>query len=220
MVLEVCCFRLCRLRRFLRNVAFAEFIRKMSLSQGSAQFRFLFLLFVRFFCSRLFAKFFALCSWLSVSSPLRSVGTPSPPPRGSCFIKPGNSLEPCTDSLELCRRVLHLRKSEQRKFGYQQTRPNGTRVLSSYPNHIRRLVTRPLFRSRARVVLGSELRLLMSFSWPVFPGLDQDLFPPWFSSFFGIRFQNGAKETKRNPSIVFNVFVFQLYSHACHMAFI
>ena len=54
--------------------------------------------------------------------------------------------------------------------------PNGTLVLS-YPNHIRRLVTRPLFRSRARVALGSELRLLMSFSWPVFPGLDQDLFP-------------------------------------------
>ena len=105
-----------------------------------------------------------------------------------------SNLEPCTDSLELCRRVLHLRKSEQRKFGYQQTRPNGTLVLSSYPNYIRRLVTRPLFRSRARVALGSELRLLMSFSWPVFPGLDQVLFPPWFSSFFGIRFQNGAKE--------------------------
>ena len=34
------------------------------------------------------------------------------------------------------------------------------------------------FSSRARVVLGSELLLPMSFSWPVFPGLDQDLFPP------------------------------------------
>ena len=166
----------------------------MSLSQGSAFCRFLFLLFVRTFCSRLFAKFFDLRSWLSVSSPLRSVGTPSPLPSGSCSFKPGNNLEPCTDSLELCRRVLHLRKSEQRKFGYQQTRPNGTLVLSSYSNYIRMLVTWPLFRSRARVVLGSELRLLMSFSWPVFPGLDQVLFPPWFSSFFGIRFQNGAKE--------------------------
>ena len=77
---------------------------------------------------------------------------------------------------------------------YQQPRPNGTLVVSSHSTYIRRLVTRPLFRSRARVALGSELRLLMSFSWPVFPGLDQDLFPPWFSSFFGIRFQNGAKE--------------------------
>ena len=76
----------------------------------------------------------------------------------------------------------------------QQTRPNGNLVVSSYSTYIRRLVTQPFFRSRARVALGSELRLLMSFSWPVFPGLDQDLFPPWFSSFFGIRFQNGAKE--------------------------
>ena len=51
-------------------------------------------------------------------------------------------------------------------------------------------------RSRARVALGREVQLPMSFPWPVFPGLDQDLFPPWFSSFFGIRFQNGAKDTK------------------------
>ena len=47
--------------------------------------------------------------------------------------------------------------------------------------------------SRARVALGRELQLPMSF-WPFFPGLDQDLSPPWFSSFFGIRFQNDAKE--------------------------
>ena len=180
-------FAKCRSRSgFLPNVAFAGFCL-FSLP-------FFALNFVKFVCRRLFAKFFDLRSWLSVSLPLRSVGTPSPPPRESCFFKPRNNLEPCTDSLELCRRVWHRRKSEQRKFGYQQTRPNGTLVLSSYPNHIRRLVTRPLFRSRARVALGSELRLLMSFSWPVFPGLDQDLFPPWFSSFFGIRFQNGAKE--------------------------
>ena len=33
-------------------------------------------------------------------------------------------------------------------------------------------------RSRARVALGRELQLPMSFPWPVFPGLDQDLFPP------------------------------------------
>ena len=41
------------------------------------------------------------------------------------------------------------------------------------------------FRARAEVVLSSGLRLLMSFSWPVFPGLDQVLFPPWFSWFLG-----------------------------------
>ena len=33
-------------------------------------------------------------------------------------------------------------------------------------------------RSRARVALDRELQLPMSFPWPVFPGLDQDLFPP------------------------------------------
>ena len=41
------------------------------------------------------------------------------------------------------------------------------------------------YRSRARVALGSELRLLMSFSWPVFPGLDQYLFPHGFPRFLG-----------------------------------
>ena len=105
---------------------------------------FLDLFFVRFFCRRLFAKFFDLRRWLSVSLPLRSVGTPSPPPRESCFFTPRNILEPCTDSLELCRRVWHRRKSEQRTFGLQSTRPNGTLVLSSYPKYTRRLVTRLL----------------------------------------------------------------------------
>ena len=33
-------------------------------------------------------------------------------------------------------------------------------------------------RSRARVALGRELQLPLSFPWPIFPGLDQDLFPP------------------------------------------
>ena len=83
--------------------------------------------FVITFCSRLFAKFFDLRSWLSVSSPLRSVGTPSPLPRGSCSFKPGNNLEPCTDFLELCRRALHLRKSEQRIFGYQMLSATSTK---------------------------------------------------------------------------------------------
>ena len=133
---------------------------------------------MRFFCRRLFAKFFDLRSWLSVSLPLRSVGTPSPPPRESCFFKPRNTLEPCTDSLELCRRVWHRRKSEQRTFGLQSTRPNGTLVLSSSPKYTRGLSHGFYSCSRARVALGRELQLPMSFSWPFFPGLDQDLFPP------------------------------------------
>ena len=131
-------FAKCRSRSgFLPNVAFAGFCL-FSLP-------FFALNFVKFVCRRLFAKFFDLRSWLSVSLPLRSVGTPSPPSRESRFFKPRNNLEPCTDSLELCRRVWHRRKSEQRTFGLQSTRPNGTLVLSSYPKYTRRLVTRPLF---------------------------------------------------------------------------
>ena len=94
---------------FVSHVAFAGFCH--------IWLPFLALLFVRFFCRRLFAKFFDLRSWLSVSLPPRSVGIPSLPPHESCFFKPRNNLEPCTDSLELCRRVRHRRKSEQRTFG-------------------------------------------------------------------------------------------------------
>ena len=65
------------------------------------------------------------------------------------------------------------------------------------------LLTWLLFRSRAPVVvLGSKLLLPMRSSWPVFPGLDQDLFPRRFSSFFGIRFQNGAKECHMSVTFV------------------
>ena len=94
----------CRSRSgFLPNVAFAGFCL-FSLP-------FFALPFVKFVCRRLFAKFFDLRSWLSVSLPLRSVGTPSPLPREPCFLKPRNNLEPCTDSLELCRRVWHWGES-------------------------------------------------------------------------------------------------------------
>ena len=163
---------------FASNVAFAGFCHIL--------LPFLDLLFVRFFCRRLFAQIFDLRSWLSVSLPLWSVGTPSPPFRESRFFKPRNHLEPCTDSLELCRRVWHRRKSEQRTFGLQSTRPNGTLVLSSYPKYTRGLSHGFCSCSRARVALGRELQLPMSFSWPFFPGLDQDLFPPHgFPRFLG-----------------------------------
>ena len=66
----------------------------LSLSQSSAKCRLIFLLFVRTSCRRLFAKFFEFRSWLSVSSPLRSVGTPSPLPRGSFFSHYANNVEP------------------------------------------------------------------------------------------------------------------------------
>ena len=45
-VLEQCCFRLRRSRRFLRNVALAAVFCQLSLSQGSAYFRFLFSLYI------------------------------------------------------------------------------------------------------------------------------------------------------------------------------
>ena len=62
----------------------------------------------------------------------------------------------------------------------------GTLLLSSYAIYGRMLLTWLLFRPRAPVVvLGSKLRLPKRSSWPVFPGLDQALFPPWFSWFLG-----------------------------------
>ena len=196
----------------------------MSLSQGFAQCCFFILLFVRTFCSRLFAKncrirsalhyvasFFCFSCGLSVVAfslnfSIYVVGSPLARPLGRLGPLPhslvGLVLSNQETTSNLVQNVVeglcisgNPNKGNSVIRCIQQTRPNGNLVVSSYSTYIRRLVTRPFFRSRARVALGSELRLLMSFSWPVFPGLDQDLFPPpWFSSFFGIRFQNGAKE--------------------------
>ena len=68
-----------------------------------------------------------------------------------------------------------------------------------------------LFPTRAPVVvLGSLSRLPMSSSWPVFPGLDQALFPSMVFLVFGIRFQSGAKEP--TVFLVFRVFkVFRVF---------
>ena len=166
----------------------------MSLWQSSAKCRFICLLFVRTFCSRLFATFFDFLGWLSVSSPRRSVGTPSPSPfpRGSCS---QTRSTPCnlysylgTLLKDLASQDISnqgLRFSENQNFVYQKTRQTGTLILSSYSAYVRMRIIWHFFRARAGVVLGSELRLLMSFSWPVFPGLDQVLFPPWFSWFLG-----------------------------------
>ena len=85
----------------------------VSLSQSSAKCRFILLLFVRTFCSRLFAKFFDLRILLSVSSPPRSVGTSS---LFGLVIKPGHNHEDCTYTLEHNGGVLNLRKSDKRKL--------------------------------------------------------------------------------------------------------
>ena len=89
--------------------------------------------------------------------------------------------------MEPCRRLLHLRKSEKgTTFIRKPDNKKGTLLLSSYAIYGRMLLTWLLFRPRAPVVvLGSKLRLPMRSSWPVFPGLDQALFPPWFSWFLG-----------------------------------
>ena len=89
-------------------------------------------------------------------------------------------MQNCTYNLELCRRVLHLRKSEKgTSFIRKPHNTKGTLLLSSYAIYGRMLFTWLLFRPRAPVVvLGSKLLLPMRSSWPVFPGLDQDLFPP------------------------------------------
>ena len=94
---------------------------------------FLDLLFVRFLCRRLFAKFFDLRSGLSVSLPLRSVGTLSPSPRESCFCKPRNNLEPCTASLELCRKSLASQeiRTKDIRFAVNSTKRNLDTVIVS-----------------------------------------------------------------------------------------
>ena len=94
---------------------------------------FLDLLFVRFLCRRLFAKFFDLRSGLSVSLPLRSVGTLSPSPRESCFCKPRNNLEPCTASLELWRKSLASQeiRTKDIRFAVNSTKRNLDPIIVS-----------------------------------------------------------------------------------------
>ena len=171
---------------FASNVAFAGFCHIL--------LPFLDLLFVRFFCRRLFAKFFDLRSLLSVSLPLKSVGTPPPLPRESCFYKPRNNMNHVQtpwNSVDGFGIALNPNKGHSVSSQLDQTELWQCRHI---PSLFASLSHGRYSRSRARVALGREVQLPMSFPWPVFPGLDQDLFPPWFSSFFGIRFQNGAKE--------------------------
>ena len=166
----------------------------MSFSQGSATFRFLF--WIYFSCGFSAVAFSLNFSIYVVGSPLACpLGRLGPFPHPLVSLVSANhatTLNLVQPPWNFVARVRHRRKSEQRIFGLQSTQPNGT--CHRLPSLLAGLSHGFYSSSRARVVLGSELLLPMSFSWPVFPGLDQDLFPPWFSSFFGIRFQNGAKE--------------------------
>ena len=85
-----------------------------------------------------------LRSWLSVSLPLRSVGTPSPLPRGSCFFNQettSNLVQIPWNFVEGLCIAGNPNKGNSVISKFDQTEPF---VLSSYPNHTRRLVTRPL----------------------------------------------------------------------------
>ena len=86
---------LCRFRRV--------FLRQMSLSQGSATLYFLF--WIYFSCGFSAVAFSLNFSIYVVGSPLACpLGRlgPLPPSLVGLFIKPGNNLVTCTDSLELC----------------------------------------------------------------------------------------------------------------------
>ena len=178
----------CRFRRV--------FLRQMSLSQGSATFCFLFWLY--FSCG-----FSAVAFSLNFS--IYVVGSPLACPLGRLGPLPHPLVSRVSSNHATTLNLVQTPWNFVDEFGFAGNPNKGHSVSSQLdqtePWYCRRIqsifasLSHGLYsRSRARVALGRELQLPMSFPWPIFPGLDQDLFPPWFSSFFGIRFQNGAKE--------------------------
>ena len=164
----------CRSRSgFLPNVAFAGFCL-FSLPLFALHF-------VKFFCSRLFAKCFDLRSWLSVSSPHRSVGTLSLLPRGSFVYQ--TRRKPCTLSISL---GIVAQLSDKWKPEY--------RHLGIFILYSRDLSLQPPF---AEVLSG----LLRAAYWPLvflfssFSKAFRGCFGQApFSPVFAYGFQNGAKE--------------------------
>ena len=163
-------FAKCRSRSgFLSNFAFAGFCL-FSLPLFALHF-------VKFFCSRLFAKCFDLRSWLSVSSPHRSVGTLSLLPRGSFVYQ--TRRKPCTLSISL---GIVAQLSDKWKPEY--------RHLGIFILYSRDLSLQPPF---AEVLSG----LLRAAYWPLvflFSSFSGLFWPGPFSPFFASGFQNGAKE--------------------------
>ena len=104
------------------------------------------------------------------------------------FTKPGENHVTCPYDSEPCVEGSCISGNQKKGTSFIRKPDNQkeTLVLSSYSIYGRMPLTWLLFRPRAPVVvLGSKLRLLLGSSWPVFPGLDQALFPPWFSWFLG-----------------------------------
>ena len=179
----------CRFRR--------DFLRQMSFSQGSALFCFLFWLYLS-------CGFSAVA--FSFNFSIYVVGSPLACPLGRLGPLPHPLVSLVSSNHATTLNLVQTPWNSVAEFGIAGNPNKGHSVRSQLDQtatwYCRRIssilagLSHGLYSSsRVRVALGRELQLPMSFSWPVFPGLDQDLFPlPWFSSFFGIRFQNGAKE--------------------------
>ncbi len=169
----------CRFRRV--------FLRQMSLSQGSATFCFLF--WIYFSCGFSAVAFSLNFSIYVVGSPLACpLGRLGPLPHPLVSLVSSNH----ATTLNLVQTPWNFvdefgiagnpNKGHSVSSQLDQTEPWQCRHI---PSIFASLSHNRYSRSRARVALGRELQLPMSFPWPVFPGLDQDLFPPWFPRFLG-----------------------------------
>ena len=152
----------------------------MSLSQGSATFRFLF--WIYFSCGFSAVAFSLNFSIYVVGSPLACpLGRLGPLPHPLVSLVSSNHATPLN--------LVQTPWNFVEEFGIAGNPNKGHSVCSQLdqtePWYCRRIpsilagLSHGLYScSRARVALGRELQLPMSFSWPFFPGLDQDLFPP------------------------------------------
>ena len=172
-------------------------MRQMSLSQGSTTFCFLF--WIYFSCGFSAVAFSLKFSIYVVGSPLAcplSRLGPLPHPIVSSVSATHattlNHVQTPWNSVDEFGIALNPNKGHSVSSQLDQTEP---RYCRRTPSIFASLSHGLYSKSRARVALGSELQLPMSFPWSVFPGFGPGSFPPpWFSSFFGIRFQSGAKE--------------------------
>ena len=162
----------CRFRRV--------FLRQMSLSQGYATFCFLF--WIYFSCG-----FSAVAFSLNFS--IYVVGSPLACPLGRLGPLPHPLVSLVSSNHATTLNLVQTPWNFVEEFGIAGNPNKGHSVSSQLdqtePRYCRRIpsifasLSHGLYsRSRARVALGSELQLPMSFPWSVFPGLDQDLFPP------------------------------------------
>ena len=152
----------------------------MSLSQGSATFCFLF--WIYFSCGFSAVAFSLKFSIYVVGSPLacplsRLGPLPHPivSPVSANHATTLNHVQTPWNSVDEFGIALNPNKGHSVSSQLDQTEPWYCRRIQS----IFASLSHGLYsRSRARVALGRELQLPMSFPWPIFPGLDQDLFPP------------------------------------------